>query len=93
MNQSLSYLEHVERALLLRLCAAREPVQVEGDGAQEVVLAEVVSVPNLFDRFIHMNRATKMVTQPLYRYTYIAIPISIYRSIQYTYRYTLIYRY
>lgn len=55
MNQSLSYLEHVERALLLRLCAAREPVQVEGDGAQEVVLAEVVSVPNLFDRFIHMN--------------------------------------
>ena len=40
-------LEHVERALLDRLGAAREVVEVERDGAQEVVLGEVIRVPYL----------------------------------------------
>ena len=40
-------LEHVERALLDRLGAAREVVEVERDGAQEVVLGEVIRVPHL----------------------------------------------
>ena len=40
-------LEHVEGALLHRLGATREVVEVERDRAQEVVLREVIRVPYL----------------------------------------------
>ena len=41
-------LEHVQRALLHRLGAAREVVEVERDGAEEIVLGEVIRVPHLY---------------------------------------------
>ena len=37
-------LEHIKRTLLGRLGAAREPVQVQGDGTKEIILKKTVRI-------------------------------------------------